>query len=691
MAYTPISNAIIQYSKDAAGTSASGYYLKFYEAGSNTPFSMASASDGSGLLAKCQINSIGYPINGSGDVFIPFVNQDYRIVLYANSADADANSFGSAIYDIDNVPRQITGDSTSFVKFSDLSLETGSSLIGYDQGSSDSVATTAQEYMRRKVYVEDFGVDGTASAEDEASWQAAVDYALANDVELCATAGKTYLFDPDVNGGVGGNGVYIIPEDGQSFYFNGNMATFKFAVMNDYPGRGWHMMLVVLRTLYGSTNVAADNIVFKNMVVDGNYRNQPTPAGISDYEQRSALKVQAFAGEGNTINFVRFENIIQVDPMADTIVIGPSDTNTVDGEAAIRNGVIDGFHAGKRDSQRAAFIFGSGVERMNVSNVTYEKATGSVFNAIETEYVAIGAQRPTINLTNVYMEEIELSGAFADPEATTVNMTNCVASELFLMVYGNINAENCTLAIGNPATMQIPRFKGNNIRWLHKVYDAGGGVTDVRTMSHSTSLSSTTWKESNSEHIVDGTLVGAFDNPLFNTSNKPAAEVDDHVFEFTNVTFDPAAYRGIDAFSGGTVKTSNCIMGGTNAAIQVGSFSTFAGSWHSSNDDFSKVTGDAFNVNSSVSGGAGSEVRINGGIWPSFDFATGGSFWESLAIQSNRTKQVSAAPTGGGLVGDIVQLDSTSYAAASSSADIRWLCVDSNATAATWISIATKP
>lgn len=133
MAWTPISNAVIQYAKDAAGTSASGYYLKFYASGTSTPFSMASASDGSGLLAKCQLNSLGYPINGSGDVFIPHVDQDYRIVLYPTSADADANTFANAVFDVDGVKQQIINTSDTFVKVLDLSATSSSvAIAGYE-------------------------------------------------------------------------------------------------------------------------------------------------------------------------------------------------------------------------------------------------------------------------------------------------------------------------------------------------------------------------------------------------------------------------------------------------------------------------------------------------------------------------------------------------------------------------------
>ena len=98
MAWTPISNTVPQYSKNAGGAAASNYYIKLYASGTTTPINMASASDGSGLLAKCQLDTLGYPINGSSDIFIPHINQSYKIALFPTEADADANNFANAVW-----------------------------------------------------------------------------------------------------------------------------------------------------------------------------------------------------------------------------------------------------------------------------------------------------------------------------------------------------------------------------------------------------------------------------------------------------------------------------------------------------------------------------------------------------------------------------------------------------------------
>lgn len=102
MSFTAISGTPPQYQK-SDGTLASDYYLKFYQSGTTTAFNMATNSSGSTLLSKAKINSAGYPVNESDDVFIPHVNQAYKIVLYKNSTDADNNTTANAVWVVDQI------------------------------------------------------------------------------------------------------------------------------------------------------------------------------------------------------------------------------------------------------------------------------------------------------------------------------------------------------------------------------------------------------------------------------------------------------------------------------------------------------------------------------------------------------------------------------------------------------------
>lgn len=106
MSYMPVAGYALQ-TMTQQGEVASGYYLKFYEANTTTAISMSTDAVGTTLLAKAKLNDNGMPISNPLDnttVFIPFVNQDYRLVIYTNEADADANNTGAAFVNIPSVP-----------------------------------------------------------------------------------------------------------------------------------------------------------------------------------------------------------------------------------------------------------------------------------------------------------------------------------------------------------------------------------------------------------------------------------------------------------------------------------------------------------------------------------------------------------------------------------------------------------
>lgn len=106
MAYTPISGVVPQLSRNAGGAAASGYYLKGYAAGTSTPLSMGIDSTPTSTLVKCRLGSTGYPISNDSDettIFIPYFNASYKLVLYTNSTDADANTTANAAWVVDNI------------------------------------------------------------------------------------------------------------------------------------------------------------------------------------------------------------------------------------------------------------------------------------------------------------------------------------------------------------------------------------------------------------------------------------------------------------------------------------------------------------------------------------------------------------------------------------------------------------
>ena len=195
MAYVPVSNTVPQYS--ASGTAlASGYYLKGYATGTTTPLSMATDDTGGTLLAKCLLNTAGYPLSNPADdtsVFIPHFNAKFKLALYTNATDADNDTTANATWVVDAIPI------------------TTSDIVPYNQGGTGAVDQTVGAWMRRTVlHPEDFSTatigDGTTDA--TAAWNAAfVEAASLGGAYVDMTPGAQYKLDGQVT--MDGNGIVV--------------------------------------------------------------------------------------------------------------------------------------------------------------------------------------------------------------------------------------------------------------------------------------------------------------------------------------------------------------------------------------------------------------------------------------------------------------------------------------------------
>ena len=100
MVWNAISGTVPQFT--SSGDQAIGYVIKFYDVGTLTPQAVATDSTGGTTATNFLLDSQGY-VTSSGNIFIPYVESDYKIVVYLNQTDADNDATGSAVYIVDNV------------------------------------------------------------------------------------------------------------------------------------------------------------------------------------------------------------------------------------------------------------------------------------------------------------------------------------------------------------------------------------------------------------------------------------------------------------------------------------------------------------------------------------------------------------------------------------------------------------
>jgi hypothetical protein len=116
MAWLPISGIVPQATE--SGNQADGMVLKFYENGTLTPLTVATDSTGATTTTEFVLDAQGYTTLSTVKV-IPHVDQVYKVALYLDQTDADADDTGSAVFVINGVN---VGNfaSVSFANYSNL-------------------------------------------------------------------------------------------------------------------------------------------------------------------------------------------------------------------------------------------------------------------------------------------------------------------------------------------------------------------------------------------------------------------------------------------------------------------------------------------------------------------------------------------------------------------------------------------
>jgi len=140
MTWRPISGIVPQAT--ANGNQSNGYVWKFYEVGTTTPLTVATSATGATTTTEFVLDSAGYSTL-SGNRVIPHVDSAYKVVLYLNQADADANDTGSAVYVIDNI------------EVSDLEVASYKTLADAIAGGG-----SVGDFVRTAEYTADSGIGG---------------------------------------------------------------------------------------------------------------------------------------------------------------------------------------------------------------------------------------------------------------------------------------------------------------------------------------------------------------------------------------------------------------------------------------------------------------------------------------------------------------------------------------------------
>lgn len=97
MALAPIAFTIPQYEDYP------NYWMKAYEQGTDTPKTIATDSGGLTTLAKCELDTSGFPLAAANTRFIPFIDGSYDLWLFPTEIEANKNITANAIQIADNI------------------------------------------------------------------------------------------------------------------------------------------------------------------------------------------------------------------------------------------------------------------------------------------------------------------------------------------------------------------------------------------------------------------------------------------------------------------------------------------------------------------------------------------------------------------------------------------------------------
>lgn len=172
----------VQFQK-SNGQPASGWWLRFEEAGTTNDILMATDAAGGTQLTKAELDDAGYPNTVGGAIFVPHLAETYRPSLYPTEADADAKT-------------NREWPSLSLIPIPDLATDSiASANVTYTSPGSGSTVTTSKELADNQPIdpVAMFGVDNTGASDATAAMLLATEAGKAQGRAVQCPPG-TYLF-----------------------------------------------------------------------------------------------------------------------------------------------------------------------------------------------------------------------------------------------------------------------------------------------------------------------------------------------------------------------------------------------------------------------------------------------------------------------------------------------------------------
>lgn len=203
----------------------------------------------------------------------------------------------------------------------------------------------------------------------------------------------------------------------------------------------------VMFPLAAMPNSTVTLIDIEGFEADGNYRGNADAIRASGWngEQAAFFKVQTRDPATGTVLYARFDRLHSVDPVADTISLGPS--NQV--RAWLQEAHVTNYTCENRNHLRADIVMGSGAAFVRVEGFR-ALDNGSRASRIESEFSAIPTDGPVpiCELRDIVVGQLEVGGR----NRLRVKAEEVETTHYAILTQAAVDFRNCKLRIGDFST-----------------------------------------------------------------------------------------------------------------------------------------------------------------------------------------------------------------------------------------------